>query len=68
MGPVGCLNSLAARSMVVYSTIEQDMWTLTAEAEEIVEKGSHEMRLYEEVTKSFEGLKLADVAVSSTIL
>ncbi|KAK7208352.1 tRNA synthetases class II core domain (F)-domain-containing protein [Myxozyma melibiosi] len=57
----GALNSLAARSMVTYKPIDIEFWTLTPEAEEIVEKGSHEFRLLEEVTKSMEGLKLADV-------
>ncbi|KAK9475294.1 tRNA synthetases class II core domain (F)-domain-containing protein [Dipodascopsis tothii] len=59
---LGALKSLASRSMVTYETKEEDYWVLTAEAEEIVEKGSHEMRLLEEVTKRVEGLKLSDVA------
>jgi phenylalanyl-tRNA synthetase alpha chain len=49
--------------MVVFKPIEQEFWTLTPEAQEIVEKGSHEYRLLDEVTKSLDGLKLADVPV-----
>ncbi|KAK9453621.1 tRNA synthetases class II core domain (F)-domain-containing protein [Dipodascopsis uninucleata] len=57
----GALNSLMARSMITYKTIETDLWTLTDEAIEIVEQGSHEYRLLEEVTKRLDGLKIADV-------
>ncbi|KAK9446734.1 tRNA synthetases class II core domain (F)-domain-containing protein [Limtongia smithiae] len=57
----GALSSLASRSMVKFASIEVDFWTLTPEADEIVEKGSHEIRLLDEVTKSLDGLKLADV-------
>ncbi|KAK9465769.1 tRNA synthetases class II core domain (F)-domain-containing protein [Lipomyces arxii] len=57
----GTLSSLMAKSMIVFKTIEQELWTLTPEADEILEKGSHEIRLLDEVTKSLEGLKLADV-------
>ncbi|VVT50673.1 uncharacterized protein SAPINGB_P002842 [Magnusiomyces paraingens] len=55
------VTSLAAKSMVTYKTEEKDLWVLTAEAEDIVANGSHEMRLFEEVVKSLEGLKIADV-------
>ncbi|KAK9481027.1 tRNA synthetases class II core domain (F)-domain-containing protein [Lipomyces japonicus] len=55
------LSSLTARSMVLFKIIDKESWTLTPEAEEIVEKGSHEYRLLEEVTKSLDGLKLAEV-------
>lgn len=55
------VTSLAARSMVTYKTQEQELWTLTAEAADIAANGSHEMRLLAEVSKSLEGLKLADV-------
>jgi phenylalanyl-tRNA synthetase alpha chain len=55
------VTSLAAKSMVTFKVKEQDLWTLTAEAEDIVANGSHEIRLYDEVVKSLEGLKIADV-------
>lgn len=55
------VTSLAAKSMVIYQTKEQDLWVLTKEAEDIVANGSHEIRLFEEVIKSLEGLKIADV-------
>ncbi|KAK9462182.1 tRNA synthetases class II core domain (F)-domain-containing protein [Lipomyces oligophaga] len=57
----GTLSSLAARSMIVFKPIELEVWTLTPEAEEIVEKGSHEIRLLDEVIKNLDGLKIADV-------
>ncbi|KAK9365520.1 tRNA synthetases class II core domain (F)-domain-containing protein [Lipomyces kononenkoae] len=57
----GALSSLASRSMVVFQPIEQEFWTLTPEAQEIIYKGSHEYRLFDEVTKALDGLKLADV-------
>lgn len=56
------VTSLAARSMVTYKTIEKDIWSLTDEGQDIVTNGSHEMRLYNEVVKSMEGMKIADVA------
>lgn len=55
------LNSLTARSMVTYKTIERDEWVLTKEGEDTVENGSHEYRLLNEVINSMEGLKIADV-------
>jgi phenylalanyl-tRNA synthetase alpha chain len=55
------VTSLAAREMITYKTLEKDLWTLTEEGEDIVAHGSHEMRLYDEVVKSMEGLKIADV-------
>lgn len=55
------VTSLSAKEMVTFKSNEKDVWSLTSEGEEIVEKGSHEIRLLEEVTKSLEGLKLSDV-------
>lgn len=55
------LTSLWAKEMISFSKIETDWWILTAEAEEILKNGSHEIRLLEEVLKSLEGLKIADV-------
>lgn len=55
------VTSLAAKSMVTFESKDQELWTLTKEAEDIVANGSHEFRLFEEVTKKMEGLKLADV-------
>ncbi|ANZ75708.1 BA75_03025T0 [Komagataella pastoris] len=55
------LNSLLARSMIKYTNIETDYWLLTDEAKDIVQNGSHEFRLLQEVTTNLEGLKIADV-------
>lgn len=55
------LTSLWAKEMISFSKIETDWWILTAEAEDILKNGSHEIRLLEEVLKSLEGLKIADV-------
>lgn len=55
------VTSLAARSMVTYKAKEQELWGLTPEAEDIVANGSHEIRLYDEVVKSLEGLKISEV-------
>lgn len=55
------LASLWAKEMITFNKLEKEKWLLTNEAEEIVSHGSHEIRLLEEVMKSMEGLKLADV-------
>lgn len=55
------LNSLQARSMVTYKATEREVWSLTAEGEEIAREGSHEYRLLEEVIKSMEGLAISKV-------
>lgn len=55
------ITSLAAKSMVTFKANEKDLWSLTPEAEDIAANGSHEIRLYDEVVKSLEGLKIADV-------
>ncbi|ANB13145.1 phenylalanine--tRNA ligase subunit alpha [Sugiyamaella lignohabitans] len=58
----GAVTSLAARNMVTFKQIEKELWAPTAEGEDIIANGSHEIRLYDEVIKSLEGLKIADVA------
>lgn len=55
------LTSLWAKEMTTFSKIETDLWVLTKEAEEFLVSGSHEIRVLEEVLKSLEGLKIADV-------
>lgn len=55
------LTSLWAKEMITFKKIETDYWVLTAEAEEFLVSGSHEIRLVDEVLKSLEGLKIADV-------
>ena len=55
------VTSLLARSMVNFKLKEQDLWALTLEGEDILSNGSHEVRLYNEVLKSMDGLKISDV-------
>ncbi|ODQ63575.1 hypothetical protein NADFUDRAFT_84229 [Nadsonia fulvescens var. elongata DSM 6958] len=55
------LYSLTAREMVTFKDHSIDKWDLTNEGKDIIANGSHEMRLYDEVVKSMEGLKIADV-------
>lgn len=55
------LTSLSAREMVTFTKIETDYWVLTEEAEKFLVSGSHEIRLLDEVLKSLDGLKIADV-------
>lgn len=55
------LTSLWSKEMINFSKIEIEKWDLTKEAEEFVSKGSHEIRLLEEVIKSIDGLKISDV-------
>lgn len=54
--------SLSDKNMITSKTIEREVWTPTAEATGILQNGSHEKRLYDEVVKSIEGLKISDVA------
>lgn len=55
------LTSLWAKEMITFSKLETDVWELTAEAEQFLVSGSHEMRVLDEVLKSLDGLKIADV-------
>lgn len=49
------LDRLSSRSMVVYEQIERQEAILEAEAEEIVQHGSHEARVFEAVHKALGG-------------
>lgn len=55
------LTSLWAKEMITFKKLESDFWVLTKEAEDFLVSGSHEIRLLDEVLKSLEGLKIADV-------
>jgi phenylalanyl-tRNA synthetase alpha chain len=46
------LDRLASRSMVSYETKDSEQVLLTAEAEDIVEKGSHEYRVWSAVKEA----------------
>lgn len=55
------LTSLWAKEMINFKKLEQDHWVLTAEAEEFLVSGSHEIRVLNEVLSALDGLKIADV-------
>ncbi|MCJ1402057.1 Phenylalanyl-tRNA synthetase, beta subunit, cytoplasmic [Xylographa trunciseda] len=55
------LDRLGSREMVLYKTIERDEAILTAEAQGIVEHGSHEAKVFEAVRSAVEGLKVSDL-------
>lgn len=54
------LTSLWAKEMITFNKLETDHWGLTAEAEELLTQGSHEIRLLKEVLGAG-SLKIADV-------
>lgn len=55
------LDRLSSRSMVTYEQIEKDQLLLEAEAEQIVANGSHEARVFQELTKHADGLSVQDL-------
>ncbi|KAL6857371.1 tRNA synthetases class II core domain (F) domain-containing protein [Trichoderma novae-zelandiae] len=55
------LDRLSSRSMVVYEQIERQEAILEPEAEEIVQHGSHEARVFEAVRKALGGLSIQDL-------
>ncbi|KAK1252268.1 hypothetical protein MKX08_003455 [Trichoderma sp. CBMAI-0020] len=55
------LDRLSSRSMVVYEQIEKQEAILEPEAEEIVQHGSHEARVFEAVHKALGGLSISDL-------
>lgn len=59
----GALNSLHAREMVVYKTIDCEEAVLTDEAQSIVNDGSHEAKVYEAVCGAIGGLKISELPV-----
>ncbi|KAF9971470.1 Phenylalanyl-tRNA synthetase, beta subunit, cytoplasmic [Actinomortierella ambigua] len=58
---VGVLNSLASKEMVTYTTIEKDLFVLTAEGNEIADTGSHEAKVFNAVDPQ-NGITIADLA------
>ncbi|CEP63503.1 phenylalanine--tRNA ligase subunit alpha LALA0_S08e03950g [Lachancea lanzarotensis] len=58
---LSALNSLKAHAKLDYSKQDRTYYTLTKEGDEIVSKGSHEMRLLQLVNK-FSKLQIKDVA------
>ncbi|KAG4303922.1 hypothetical protein PORY_002666 [Pneumocystis oryctolagi] len=57
----GCLNSLMSREMVIYKTIEKEYFSLTPEAQEIIVNGSHEVKIFNAVSSSKNGLTLEEL-------
>jgi len=62
----GALDSLLSREMVVYETIDKEVAVLTDEGADIVQRGSHEAKVYEAVCNAVEGLKISELAVGHT--
>lgn len=56
------LDTLTAREMITFETIEKEEAGLTDEAQGIVKDGSHEAKVYDAVCKSLGGLKISDLA------
>lgn len=53
---------MQSKKMITYGTVDAEVPTLTPEAESIVEKGSHEARVFEAVlSRGLEGLKIGDL-------
>lgn len=55
------LDRLSARSMVAYEQIEGEEAILEPEAEEVVQHGSSEARVFEAVRKAMDGLSIQDL-------
>lgn len=55
------LDSLQAKEMITYETLETEEAILTEEAEGIVKDGSHEAKVYDAVCKELEGLKISEL-------
>ncbi|KAI8909578.1 tRNA synthetases class II core domain (F)-domain-containing protein [Gorgonomyces haynaldii] len=56
---LGVLNALKSREILEYETLASEFWTLTSEGQEIAEKGSHEVRVFENVPA--EGIAIAEL-------
>ncbi|KAJ1918444.1 Phenylalanyl-tRNA synthetase, beta subunit, cytoplasmic [Mycoemilia scoparia] len=55
------LKSLSSRNMVAYKRLEEEVWDLTKEGQEIAENGSHEVRVFNFIPTGEEGIPLAEV-------
>ncbi|CAG8441799.1 3275_t:CDS:2 [Rhizophagus irregularis] len=58
---LGALKSLVDKEMVEYDTIEDEIWVLTDEGDEIVDKGSHEANVFEAIPAGDEGLSIPEL-------
>lgn len=55
------VSALLSRDMILAKQIEKEVWIPTEEGAEIAKHGSHEMRLYQKVLKSVDGLAISEV-------
>ena len=55
------LDRLGSRELVEYQQLDREQWTLTPEADVIVDNGSHEARVFEAVSSAKDGLKIKDL-------
>lgn len=55
------LDRLSSRELIEYQQIDREQWILTAEAEGIVDNGSHEARVFEAVRLAKDGLKIKEL-------
>ncbi|CAG8524699.1 10981_t:CDS:2 [Acaulospora colombiana] len=53
--------SLADKEMVQYEPIEEEIWVLTDEGEEIADKGSHEAKVFDAIPVGEEGISIQDL-------
>lgn len=59
----GALDSLHAREMVVFKTIDREEVVLTDEAQSVVNNGSPEAKVYDAVCGVVGGLKISELPV-----
>ena len=50
--------------MIKYDTIEDEIWVLTEEGNEIADKGSHEAKVFEAIPAGKEGISISELQVS----
>ena len=50
--------------MVNYDTIEDEIWVLTEEGNEIADNGSHEAKVFEAIPTGKEGIAISELQVS----
>ena len=53
--------------MVKYDTIEDEIWVLTEEGNEIVDKGSHEAKVFEAIPAGKDGIAISELQVFSNV-
>lgn len=55
------LDRLASRYMIAYETIDREEAVLEAEGQDFIANGSHEVRVFEALRKSVEGLTMGEL-------